>query len=416
MGDTKKLDVFFIFFLVIFSLLFFSAKFALTGVFKNISYAYMMAAICISLPYFFRKSYGFIFPIQMISISIVISIVTSYISWGQGLTYSVSTVPCLICLVFFYLLRKNFPLIKIETIVLFYGSLYIILYLFQFLHSNVVYFGFTEEFKEDRGVTRILFPGAGIFFLAFFISLNKVSEKSRYRGFFVLFLILGMAVTVLQVTRQSIALLLIITFFHFVKKVSFVKKAIITIFFSFLVIFLLNSDNPISRGMLETQKETVSDGDKYIRVLSGSYFLNDFSPNLLSRIFGNGLPNNTSKYGKFTKSLEENYGYYMADVGLIGLYAMFGIFAVLGYIIIFAKSLFMKVPENYSYLKYYMWMLLATCLTSNAVYSIHFMIANVFVFYGYQYLYEQEKLTELSNLIADQLDAVSTTNIDDNNK
>lgn len=60
----------FIFFLVIFSINFYSAKFAVNGIFKNISYGYMLGAILLSLPYFFRKSGGFIFPVQLISISI----------------------------------------------------------------------------------------------------------------------------------------------------------------------------------------------------------------------------------------------------------------------------------------------------------------------------------------------------------
>ena len=392
MFGINRIQIVFIFLLVVFCLLFFSAKIAAGGIIKNMSYAYMLSAVLLSMPYFFRKSDGFVLPVQMICISILFSIIMSYFSWGQSFNYSISVLPCLILLVFFYLLEKKIPLIIIEYIVLFYGFLYILLFFYQFTHSDTVYFGFRDEFEEDRGIIRILFPGAGVFYLGYFIALNRVSEKNWLRWFLLTFLILGIIVTVLQVTRQSIAFILIITVFHFIRKASLFKKIAITVVFGASLIFAINSDNPISRGLVETQKETVSAGDKYIRISSGNYYLNDFSPNLLSRIFGNGMPNNTSAYGKFTSSLEINYGYYLTDVGFIGVYALFGVFAVLGYLIIIVKSLLMTLPERFVYLKYYILLLGITCLTTDALYSIHFMITNVFVFYGFQYLYEENKL------------------------
>lgn len=388
-----------IFFLVIFSLNLFFAKFVSASFLKNLCFAYMLGVVLISLPYFFRIRKGFVFPVQLISLSVILSILFAFVTWKQDFSYSVSTVPYLLWFVFFYLLHTRFPIVLIEKIVFFYGWLYIFLFVFQFTHSSQVYFGFLEEFKEDRGVTRILFPGAGVFFLAYFISLNRVMEKAKMRWIFALFILSGIVVTVLQVTKQSIALLLLITLFHLLRTTSLFKKIVIMTSFGAAILFVLNSDNPISKGILESQKENVSDGSQNIRVQAGEYFLHDFSPNMISRIMGNGYPNLNSGYGKFITILEDNYGFYLSDVGIIGMYVMFGILPIIAYVIIFYKGLTLYVPHEYHYLKYYLFYILATCLTSDSVYSISFMMTNVFVMYGFQMMFERTNAVKNTYLI-----------------
>ena len=393
--NRQRLQGLLIFLLVILSLNFFFAKFVSTSVLKNICYAYMLGAIMLSVPRSFKMGSGFILPVQLISISVLLSIFLAQISWKQDLTYFSSTIPYLLWVVFFYLLHIRFPIAKLEKIIFFYGWLYILLFMYQFTHSNVVYFGFREEFAEDRGVIRILFPGAGVFLLAYYIALNKVMDKSKYRWLFALFILCGIAVTILQVTKQSIAILLLITLFHLLRAVSVGKKILIMVLAGALIYGTLHSNNPISRGIIESQRDNVQQGNQNIRILASEYFVNDFSPNLLSRIFGNGYPNLKSNYGKFITILEDNYGYFLTDVGVVGMYAMFGILPIIAYLIIFYKGLSMRVPPEYQYLKYYLFNLLATCLTSDSIFSISFILTNVFVLYSLQILYESKNSTAL---------------------
>jgi len=393
--NRQRLQGLLIFLLVILSLNFFFAKFVSTSVLKNICYAYMLGAIMLSVPRSFKMGSGFILPVQLISISVLLSIFLAQFSWKQDLTYFSSTIPYLLWVVFFYLLHIRFPIAKLEKIIFFYGWLYILLFMYQFTHSNVVYFGFREEFAEDRGVIRILFPGAGVFLLAYYIALNKVMDKSKYRWLFALFILCGIAVTILQVTKQSIAILLLITLFHLLRTVSVGKKILIMVLAGALIYGTLHSNNPISRGIIESQRDNVQQGNQNIRILASEYFVNDFSPNLLSRIFGNGYPNLKSNYGKFITILEDNYGYFLTDVGVVGMYAMFGILPIIAYLIIFYKGLSMRVPPEYQYLKYYLFNLLATCLTSDSIFSISFILTNVFVLYSLQILYESKNSTAL---------------------
>ena len=388
-----------IFLLVICSLNFFYAKIVTTTSLKSLCFAVVFGVICLSAPHFFKHKKGFVLPIQLITLAILTSIFVSYYSWSQSLANGASTIPMLLWIVFFYLLHIKFPIAQLERIVFIYGWIYIILYIYQFTHSSQVYFGFREEFKEDRGVIRILFPGAGVFFLGYFIALNKVMEKHSYRWIFILYILAGIAVTVLQVTKQSIALLLLITIFHLLRKVSTIKKVAVLVASAVIAIVVLNSDNPVSKGIIESQKDNVSDGSQNIRVMASEYFIADFSPNLVSRILGNGFPNLTSNYGKYVTMLEDNYGYYLTDVGVVGMYAMFGIIPLMAYLFIFIKGLLMSVPPEFQYVKYYLFLILATSLTSDSIFSVSFLITNVFVLYIFQVLYDQNNAIKQNHLV-----------------
>jgi hypothetical protein len=387
--------VIFLFLLVIFSLKCFDASFARTDILKNITYGYMLIAILISLPFFFKKSGGFILPIQLICISIVISVFMAKFTWGQGFQYFPTTIPFLIWFVFFYLVNSDISINTIEKIVLIYGMIYIILFLFQFTHTGVVYFGTHDEFLEDRGVIRVNFPGGGVFFLSCFIAVSKVTNKVKYRYLWLLYSIIGIVIIVLQVTRQEIVVLLIIYLFHFLQNVKLIYKVTTIALFALAGYVFINSDNTISKGLIEQQKKDASEGSDYIRILEAEYYLTQFTPNTASKILGNGVANDTSNYGKYMISLDDNYGYYLSDIGLIETYIIFGFLAIAGYVLIFIKSITIPLPEQYAYLKYYLWMIGLTALTSDFLISFNFLITTVFVLSCYQRLYEQNNLGEL---------------------
>jgi hypothetical protein len=396
----------FLFLLVIFSLKFFDAVIANTGILKNICYGVMFLTILMSLPYFFRSGGGFILPVQLICISIVISVFMAKYTWGQGFEYSVSTIPYLIWIAFFLLLKLDIPIRTIENIALIYGIIYIVLFLFQFTHTDVVYFGMHDEFREDRGIVRVNFPGGGVFFLSCFIAINKVTSNVKYRFLWLTYALAGIVIIVLQVTRQAIIVMLLIYLIHFLKNVKLQYKIGTIILFIAVSYAFLNSENPISKGLAQQQKEDASAGGNYIRILETEYFLGQFTPNTISKVLGNGFFNETSNYGKVMISLSDNYGFYLSDVGLVEVYILFGVFAIIAFIIIFIKSITIPLPGNYYYLKYYLWMILLTSLTSDFLISYYFVITTVLVLYCYQRLYEQHKLNELISLEASNINEI----------
>lgn len=380
--EISKVELLLLYLLPLFLMNFFSATFAHDGLFKYISYLFMLGAVTISLPYAIKGVDGFKFPVRLIGFSIVLSVPMSILFWNQEFSLNVSVIPYLTWFVFFYFVHHRIPIAVFERCVLFYGLLYVCLFLFQFLHNDVVYFGYKEEYIEDRGIVRIDFPGGGVFFLSYFICLNKLWTVQKYRGLYALFLILGMVITVLQVTRQSIILVFGITLFHFARRASLLQKFFIFAFSVCVAVAFFHSDLSISKGLVEKQVETASEGSKYIRVLAGQYFLTDFSPNAWTKIFGNGLPNITSEYGKFIVYLQDVYEYHISDVGLIGFYAMFGILPLLGYVFIFYRGFATVLPKPYHYLKYYLFFIMITSVTSDYSYSWNYLFTTIFVLYA----------------------------------
>lgn len=375
--------IIFIFFLVLFSLKIFDSVYANNGILKSITYGFMLISILMSLPYLFKYKGGFVFPIQLISLSIFLSIFMAWYSWGQGLEYSSTTIPYLIWFTFFYFLNEKISIIKLEKIILVFGILYILLFLFQFKNSSVVYFG-NREFAIDRGILRIIFPGGGVFFLSCFIAINKFTSKEKHKYLWLLFALVGVVIIILQVTRQQIFLMLLFYMIHFIKNFKLQYKILTVVLFCTTIFAFLNSDNPISRGLAEQQKADASAGEDYIRILGAKYFLTQFNTNPISKVFGNGFYNDNSVYGKRINLLADNYGYFLSDVGVVEVYISFGIFAIIGYIIIFIKSFTIPLPPNYQYLKYYLWLLLCTSLTSDTMISYNFIITTVIVLYIYQ--------------------------------
>lgn len=386
----KNIRILFVFLLVIVSFQFFDARFLNKSIVNIVTYAFLTISILVSVPYFFRKKGGFILPVQLIVLSIVISVPMVQLGWDQSWKDTlIATVPFMSWIFFFYLLHIEIPVKTIEKIALIYGVLYILLFFFQLAHSPTVLFGKSiagwdkNEFSTSRGIARIVFPGAGVFFLVTFIAITKITIKAKRKWLWLSLTVLGIIIPVLQVTRQFIFSVCVIYFYHFTKHLAGYKRIIILGVAICFCFYIININNSLVKGIAKATKTDLKEGDNYVRVQAGDYFLNNFSPSNINKIFGNGASYGSSEYGTFINYLQYRYGFYKSDVGIIGMYAMFGILAVIGYIIIWIKSFTIPLPEEYYYLKYYLWFLLLTSLTWYSVYHYHYLITTVFVLYLY---------------------------------
>ncbi|SFF07855.1 hypothetical protein [Spirosoma endophyticum] len=395
---NKSSGTIFLFILIICSINFFEFQAIRGSIVKYFQFGYLFLGVLISLPHMFpKKNDGFILPVQLISFSIILSIFISMVTWGQSFGDSLAgSILVLVWVIFFYLKHVNFSIRKIEKIIIIYGIIYLFLYFFQFLHSDKNYFIDLESVDQSRGITRIVFPGQGVFYVTVYMAINKLTTQKRNKWFWATLSIMGIVVTVMQVTRQYIFAVVIIYLYHFVKDQNLFKKIGFVSCVLGLVFYIIQSDNPIVEGLRDTQQQTAEDGADYIRVRAATFFLTDFSHSPINRILGNGEPyGESSPYYKYTTYYITNYGYWLADVGLVAVYAMFGVFAVLGYILIWVKSYVIKLPKNFLYLRYYLWYLLLTSLTSATSYLSSNLIATVLVVYIYQHIYEKEKINSL---------------------
>lgn len=357
---------------------------------RYIQFGILIVVIVLSLPTLFTQSKGFDLPVQLIFGSILFSVAVATLQKGQSLVDSfVGSIPILVWSVFFYLKRFTPTIQTLERIIVSFGVLYLILYFFQFTHPTSNYFVDLSVVDDDRGILRIVFPGRGLFYLSSFIAITKLTTQRENRIFWSLLAVSGLVVTVMQVTRQFIFGALIIYLFHFFKNTNYVKKLLLVVCAGLLFAYIFESTNPIIVGLRDTQQQTQEAGAEYIRLQAAQFFLTDFSTSTLNHILGNGVPYGAdSPYYHFYKFYVDNYGFWLSDVGLIAIYAMFGVGAVLGYLLIWINSFTIRVPEPLQYVQYYLWFLLITSFTSDTIYSPNDLIATVLAVYVYQMIYE----------------------------
>ena len=383
MIKNQKLKVLYVLIVALFSIDFYQPYFLEGQYYKYIWFLFLFSAVIISIPYFFKEKGGFTLPLRLIIIGIVISMFMAFFSWGQSFSDSIiATVPYMLWIFFFYLLESHLSAQSIEKIMILLGLIGILIFISQYISYPAIYFGWVEDFKNERGTIRI--GVSGFVYLLCFIALNKFTVKGRVRFLWGIIAAAGIIIPFLQATRQYIGAMLLIYIYHFIKAQKLYKKIIILIITAFAIVYVANTNIPIVRGIENVQENTMQLGTNYIRLLAGQFFLTNFSPNIESRILGNGFPYGKSSLGRYEEYLKSSHYFFLSDLGIIAVYVMFGIIAVLGYILIWVKSFTIQLPREYYYLKYYLWFLLISSLTSWAVYHYSFLVASVLTLYIYQ--------------------------------
>lgn len=388
---VNKKTIYFIFAVILFmfSHNFYRANFLPNDIIAILRSVVIAISILLGFKYFFTKSRGFNLPMQLISLSVIVSLFLAKFSWGQSFTSSImATSFMFFFLTYFFLLKAKINIYSIEKIIIFFGLLYIPLYFFQLYNTDTVYFGYQESFDDFRfGITRIIFPATGVFIALTFLSLNKYTSENKFK--WLIIYLICIAVVFMQSTRQMIAAVLLISLFHFSKMMKFSKKTIFTtlIVISILYITIANlSESKYFEAFQKKNESNLSEGNSYSRLICAAYYLTEFSPDIYSRILGNGVPHkDVSDYGKRYSILSDSF-LDMSDVGIIGFYAMFGIIGVIGFVWIWILSFKKILPLRFVYLKYYLWYLLLTSLTSFSVYHYYFLGTTILIIYSYQYL------------------------------
>ncbi|NJC25885.1 hypothetical protein [Neolewinella antarctica] len=384
----KLLPTLYLITITAFALKFFDAKFVPTKFLNYTNYLLISASALAALPQLISAKGGFTPAVRVIVFAIVFSIPMAYLVWGQSLSVSVfETLPYLPWIYFFVLIRLNFSIATLEKIIVGFSLVYLALYFFQFVMAPTIYFGrslWGDTFSVDRGVIRIIFPGAGIFILAALMAINKITSRAPGRPFWIALAAMGLIIPVMQVTRQFILGMTLLILYHVLRSQNILLRIVTLATAGLFLIGLLNADIPQIDGVIAAGQRDADLGKEYIRVRAGTYFLTDFSPEWPAQVFGNGVARwGEGYYGRFVELLGNRRGYYLSDVGIIAVYANFGLLAILGFALMWYRSFTVPLPAEYQYLKYYLWYLLFTSVTWFSVYHHHYVIATVFALYIY---------------------------------
>lgn len=342
----------------------------------------------------------FIRPIKYIILSFFIAILPCALFWNQDLLQSfVAIAPYSYFLLFLFLIEARIDKDVVIKTLLFFAYVGLILYFYQFFFTKTVLFGGKEEFLEDRGVIRILFPGEGFTFFALFYYLNKLSKKFKLK--YLLLLLPFLAMMLMQVTRMYILAFGLIAIYHFMIKSKVQYRVGGIIIFLACYLYYNNTENTIVKGIRDATENDVGQKEDYIRLIEAEYFLYEFSNYTTTYLLGNGAYNYNSSYGKKILSLNENEHFYLEDLGIVKGYILFGILFVFGYVLIFIKSFTIKIPHNQLYLKYYIWMILILSFTTRANTNAGFGVVLVSVLYLFElaYLEQNNLITTKSTVV-----------------
>ncbi len=260
-----------------------------------------------------------------------------------------------------FILRPN----HLERIILVFGLLFIVLYILQYISYPVVFF--ESRISADRNTLRIFIPGLGFLGLAYFISLTKyLSDNKLIYGVFCL---LAFVIFILLGTRQFLLSMILLTFTGILFIRTFHSKLIYysLIILATLPVILMSWG--IIQELLDVTKAQSANIEGNPRTKAAIYFLQQFFPNRISYLLGNGEASYATAFGEKIKYLKETYGYYQSDIGIIGEYTKYGLIFLAGVLVILWRALSKKIPQRFIYIRFFLIAEILTIFTGGSIFT-----------------------------------------------
>lgn len=209
-------------------------------------------------------------------------------------------------------------------------------------------------------------------FLTFYCYEKILSQKNKLclLGF-----IVGLIGIYLTTTRQIIASVLLCLGIGLIisKKVKAVSFILLSIVGSIIYLY---ADVLFSEFIEKTQN---LDSD-YIRFQTFHFFGLEYSESVLSIILGNGQYSIGSTYGKEILRYRD-FGMYLSDIGLVGLYSLYGIIYIINILLLFF-FLYKKRKCLDLYLQlFFIYLFITSIMLVHFGYNVHSIICTCFTFY-----------------------------------
>lgn len=262
----------------------------------------------------------------------LISLMMAWLFHNQAisLTYR-ATCGYFALLFYFFLKRANFCRKDIILLTLVYGVIWIILWLIALYMAPTPVFGNSDiTINDDRGIFRFFIPGDGFLYLLFFLCVELGFIK-KYKIFKFLSVTV-FTVIVLQVTRQTIFFSFIVAFYFVFRHAKHILVYAILLYIGINLISInVSDDSPLGKLMQlsESQYLDQKSGDENARVVEYRYFLTEMPNNLVTIVFGNGIPHDDSSYGKQFLWLKDVKDIYLSDVGYPAMFVTIGVLGLL---------------------------------------------------------------------------------------
>jgi hypothetical protein len=312
-----------------------------------------------------KKNTGYSRYMSFLIYLIPFSIFSAYVFWQQSpiLTF-VSSFGYFSFFFFFFFKKHKVPIEVIEKIVWIFSIIFAICFIYAFIKApNRVFAGYggADDIDDSRGLFRIRLTiiGAGPIYLAYFMALSKYMS-SGYKKWLVYALLL-LVIIALQLGRQAILLTSILGFLYVFKKASFFKK-ILVIGVVYSLIWYSFTQIPFVSKLVEVSEAQIqrTDDDDDVRLKAYNFYMIEMPTNVFTGIFGKGMYTlqRGNYYGDYINKYGRDKGLISADVGYAFIYMLFGVSGLVLFFLILIKVIFQKIPEEFMYLKYYIYFLM----------------------------------------------------------
>ena len=310
----------------------------------------------------------------------LLSVLNAYLYRGQEvLTGFVAMLQGAMFIFFIFLRKADLGLRQVEQIVKWFAVSFIILSLLNRI-SGMPLFGDADD-EITRGAVRYRLQGVYWVLLFLFLKINQYAQCKRKVD---LGWILVCYVAILfTLTRQVIAVSLVIGILIYLQRVSWIKKIIFTGCICAVLSYSI-SNIGVVKALVEQTMEDKENQEQYdnIRIVAFNYFAFEYPRNASEVLFGCGIPAfGKSKYGTDFQKTTYRLRVYREDVGWVGFYFNFGIVAVILLLYIMCKALSFKIPPQYSYLKYFIVAVMLLSVASAPIQINYEILVLVFVLY-----------------------------------
>lgn len=233
---------------------------------------------------------------------------------------------------------------------------------------------FEKAIEVRNGVYRFNIEGREFGLLLLFFSFQKYLDTSKRK--YLMGIVTGLVGIYMLATRQIMAAALLSLLYALVV----MHKLKISTFLGLTVVGLLIYAN-MDTLFGDYIKMTKDVDEDYIRFVSYEFFGLEYNKgNVLPMLIGNGLNGRTSSYGMEI----ENYGdigLFREDIGIVGMYSIYGIFYVL-VIFLFFIFIFLKRKLIDTYLLMYVFYMFTTSIMLHHFgYSPHHIMTLCIVLY-----------------------------------
>jgi hypothetical protein len=315
-----------------------------------------------------KKSMHFRTAIIVFMVGLVINIFAAYFNSGQHLRNSFFMFgPFYFILFYFSLHQMEIERKYLENIIIVFAVLYSIFYLLQlFTYPRPIFY---SDMIKDRGTIRLRIEGNGVLVRAYFLLLNRYLMHQKFSnaflmGLFFLILLKG-GFRSLTFATMFLTVLMTVRLFPYVVK-NFLT--IILLMFLFAGVLYSRGASAILKNMISTTQKQKNEGQNYIRARCLNYYYTIYPENKSYFFFGGGFSTGTTLETRKHAYIEDKFGFYWADLGLLGFYIVVGAVACLGLVWYSVKALLSRVPKDMMYLNFYFLYLLMVSFTTMEIY------------------------------------------------